>query len=241
MLIKTKCGSAVVPMAQILFSPTQTPVWGDVEALIPNLLQRAMMVFSSSHTYQRMLYKRSNINTFSSTAFQQFQHQNQGRPSWSCSDWGLGSRPADLAHERWWDHLGWSGEHQLQAAGGGLIQQLGRVFDESQLYKLEGADTTGEHEPDQKYASSHRPAVAAEPPGRRQGPDGPPQQLVCYSSSGTWTTHETGQCITTDVTITARNNNFSFLNALVLIKEKKIILSITDKTDYPSNFLHIGF
>lgn len=42
-------------MAQILLSPTQTPVWGEVEALIPNLLQALMTVFSSSLTYQRTL------------------------------------------------------------------------------------------------------------------------------------------------------------------------------------------
>lgn len=40
-----------------------------MEASIPNLLQTAMMVFSSSHTYQRTLYKRSNISTFPSTTF----------------------------------------------------------------------------------------------------------------------------------------------------------------------------
>lgn len=55
MVIDTNCGCAAVPMAQILFSPTQTPVCCDVAAAIPNLWQTVMTVFSSSQTYQRRL------------------------------------------------------------------------------------------------------------------------------------------------------------------------------------------
>lgn len=64
---------------------------------------------------------------------------------------------------------------------------LGTVYDGSQWYKREGADTTEECELDQRGFSSHRTAGAAEPPGRRPGPDGPLQQLACCSSSGTGT------------------------------------------------------
>lgn len=40
-----------------------------MEASIPNLLQTVMMVFSSSHTYQRTLYETSGVSTFPSTTF----------------------------------------------------------------------------------------------------------------------------------------------------------------------------
>lgn len=126
---------------------------------------------------QTLTHGRSHSTTLNSV--------NQFRPSWSWSGWGPGSRPAVPARGRWWVPLGWCGGRRPPAGGVGPAGRRGKVCGGSRWCRPVGADTAAECEPDWTDAGSRRPAAAAEPPGRRQGPDGPPLPPACCPASGT--------------------------------------------------------